>query len=74
MADRLVRFAICAADFADRRHRPPIRSGGVRLHNDLDAAILLVAERLVELRPFLQRRLMGDDEGRVDFAAFVLRL
>src|SRR5690242_16119546 len=32
----------------------------------LDAAILLVAEGLVELRPLFERDLVGDHEGRID--------
>src|SRR5258708_40111787 len=39
-----------------------------RLHHDLDAAVLLVAEGLVEFGPFFERCPMGDDEGRFDLA------
>src|SRR5256885_13552275 len=39
-----------------------------RLHHDLDAAVLLVAEGLVEFGPFFERCPMGDDKGRVDLA------
>src|SRR4051794_7206403 len=37
-----------------------------RLEYDLDAAVLLVAERLVHLGAPLQWDLVGDDEGGVD--------
>src|SRR3954451_24037765 len=39
-----------------------------RVQHDLDAAVLLVAERLVHRRPLLERNLVGDDEGRVDLS------
>src|SRR5437588_7550908 len=39
-----------------------------RLHHDLDAAVLLVAEGLVEFGSFFERCPMGDDKGRVDLA------
>src|SRR3954471_4711913 len=44
--------------------------GGVasRMEHDFDAAVLLVAERLVHRRPLLQPDPMGDDEGGVDLA------
>src|SRR5215211_3583637 len=38
------------------------------LEHHLDAAVLLVAEGLVHLRPLLDRNRVGDDEGRVDLA------
>src|SRR5438270_6925109 len=42
----------------------------VRLHHDLDAAVLLVADCLVEGRPLFQRRAMRDHEGGIDLAFF----
>src|SRR5947209_2991054 len=42
----------------------------VRLHHDLDAAVLLVTECLVEVRPLFQRRAMRDHEGGIDLAFF----
>src|SRR5918993_2673594 len=44
---------------------PPGCSG---LQDDLDAAVLLVAEHLVHLGPLLELGGMGDHEGRVDLA------
>src|SRR5205807_4460531 len=58
----------------DAAHRKPVRPawlsriGPSRLHHDLDAAVLLVAKRLVELRPLRERRAMRDHEGRIDLA------
>jgi hypothetical protein len=47
-----------------------VASGNVhnelRREKDLDAAVLLVAERLVGVRRFLQGKPMGDDERWID--------
>ena len=40
------------------------------LEHDFDAAIFLIAKRLVRRRRFLQRQAMRDDEGGVDLARF----
>src|SRR6478609_9933837 len=40
--------------------------GSIRLQHDLDAPVLLVAERLVHLRPLVERDPVRDDEGGVD--------
>src|SRR4051812_27643083 len=37
-----------------------------RMGDDLDAAVFLVAERLVHARDLVERHAMGDDERRVD--------
>src|SRR4051812_43178439 len=39
---------------------------GLRFQDDLDAAVLFLAEGLVELRSLLQRPFVRDDEGRVE--------
>src|SRR5947209_2617696 len=39
-----------------------------RLHDDFDAAVLLIAKGLVELRPFLEVGAVRDDKGRIDLA------
>ncbi len=40
--------------------------GSGRLHDDLDTAVGLVAERLIELRAVLKPGPMGNYEGRID--------
>src|SRR5947209_107441 len=45
-------------------------SRALRPQDDLDAAVLLVAEHLVHLRPVLERNGVGDDEGRIDLTFF----
>src|SRR3982751_6511525 len=48
-----------------------ISSGSVSwlgFENDLDAAVLLVAEHLVHLRPFIEPRRVRDDKGWIDVA------
>jgi hypothetical protein len=37
-----------------------------RIHDDLDAAVLLVAKPLVELLPLFEGGVVGDDEGWVE--------
>jgi hypothetical protein len=39
---------------------------GLRFQDDLDAAVLLVAEHLVHLGPVIEADRVGDDEGRID--------
>src|SRR3954447_2882231 len=43
---------------------------GSRLQDDLDAAVLLVAEDLVHFRPVLEGGGMRDDEGGIDLSLF----
>src|SRR4051812_20401290 len=45
-----------------------IATSRLRIQHDLDAAVLLVAERLVQTRAVLELGAMGDHEGRVDLA------
>src|SRR4051794_24240999 len=47
-----------------------MRSVALRLENDLDATVLLVAEGLVELGSFSERRPVRDDERGIDLALF----
>ena len=44
--------------------------GCLRLEDDLDATVLLVAERLVKFRRIGECCTVGDQEGRVDVALF----
>src|SRR4051794_38840339 len=47
-----------------------ISSRALRLQNDLDAAVLLVAEHFVHLGSVLERSGVGDDKGRIDLSFF----
>ena len=63
------RPCVSARTAASHRHEPSrYPTSASWLHHHLDAAILLVAERLVEAGAFFERGLVGDDKGRVDLA------
>ena len=53
---------------ADQNARHGLHRASMLGFTHLDAAVLLVAERLVEFGSVLERRAMGDDEGRIDVA------
>src|ERR1700761_3384325 len=50
--------------------RGRLRKSSVGTHDDLDAAVLFIAESLVSLWPLFQRYPRGDQEGQIDFALY----